>query len=313
MRGRGVFLMPVIETRALKKYYGKNRGIESVDLSIEEGEIFGFIGPNGAGKSTTIRTLLGFIRATGGEARIMGQPCTDKNLPKLKRRIGYLPAEAGYYPGMKVRELLNYSAKYYGASAKSRINMLTQYFELDTNRPINALSSGNRKKVSVVQCLLHDPELLILDEPTGGLDPLMQAKFFELLLEEHKRGKTIFFSSHILSEVQKLCQRVAIIRDGVIISVESMASLKDNRYKKVRVVVQEGAAPVTLRLGGAKDCRPEGVHVSFLYSGGVKELIRELDRLDVENFWVEEPDLEEVFMHFYRKEGAENEPLPSGN
>ena len=305
--------MTVIETRALKKYYGKNRGIESVDLNIEEGEIFGFIGPNGAGKSTTIRTLLGFIRATGGEARIMGLPCTDQNLSKLKKRIGYLPAEVEYYSGMKVRELFNYSAKYYGASAQTRINMLTEYFELETNRPINALSFGNRKKVSIVQCLLHDPELLILDEPTGGLDPLMQIKFFELLREENRRGKTIFFSSHILSEVQRLCRRVGIIRDGVIIRVESMASLQNNQYKKVRIVVRDGAAPVDLRLGGTKDFRPEGTHVSFLYNGGVHELIRELERLDVENFWVEEPDLEEVFMHYYRKDEAKDDLVSSGN
>jgi len=305
--------MTVIETKTLKKYYGKIRGIESVDLNIEEGEIFGFIGPNGAGKSTTIRTLLGFIRPTDGEARIMGLPCTDQNLSKLKKRIGYLPAEVEYYSGMKVRELLNYSAKYYGASAQTRINMLTEYFELDTTRQINALSSGNRKKVSIVQCLLHDPELLILDEPTGGLDPLMQIKFFDLLREENGRGKTIFFSSHILSEVQRLCRRVGIIRDGVIIRTESMASLQNNQYKKVRIILRDGAVPVELRLEGTKDFRPEGTHVSFLYKGGVQELINELDRLNVENFWVEEPDLEEVFMHYYRKDEAENESVSSGN
>ena len=305
--------MPVIETKALKKYYGKSRGIESVDLSIEKGEIFGFIGPNGAGKSTTIRTLLGFIRATGGEARIMGQPCTDQSLAKLKMKIGYLPAEVDYYAGMKVKELLQYSAKYYGANAQSRINMLTEYFELETDRPINALSFGNRKKVGIVQCLLHDPELLILDEPTGGLDPLMQIKFFDLLKQEHQRGKTIFFSSHILSEVQKICQRVGIIRDGVIIRVESMASLQDNQHKKVRILVGEKAGPVQLQLSGMKDYRQEGTHIGFLYNGNVNELIRELERLDVENFWVEEPDLEEVFMHYYRKEENEHDLVSSGN
>ncbi|MFZ5975973.1 MAG: ABC transporter ATP-binding protein [Bacillota bacterium] len=305
--------MPVIETKALKKYYGKNRGIESVDLCIEKGEIFGFIGPNGAGKSTTIRTLLGFIRATGGEARIMGQPCTDQALARLKKKIGYLPAEVNYYGGMKVKELLHYSAKYYGANAHSRINMLTEYFELETNRPINDLSFGNRKKVGIVQCLLHDPELLIFDEPTGGLDPLMQIKFFDLIKEEHSRGKTVFFSSHILSEVQKICQRVGIIRDGVIIRVESMASLENNQYKKVRILVREGAAPVRLQLKGMEDFQQEGAHISFLYNGSVHELIGELNRLDVENFWAEEPDLEEVFMHYYRKDENENDLVSAGN
>lgn len=305
--------MPVIETKALNKYYGKSRGIESVDLSIERGEIFGFIGPNGAGKSTTIRTLLGFIHATGGEARIMGLPCLDQNLAKLKAKIGYLPAEVNYYAGMKVKELLHYSAKYYGANAQSRINMLTDYFELETGRPIDALSFGNRKKVGIVQCLLHDPELLILDEPTGGLDPLMQIKFFELLKREHQRGKTIFFSSHILSEVQKICQRIGIIRDGVIIRVETMESLQNNQYKKVQIVVNEQDGPVQMRLSGMKDYRREGTHLSFLYNGSVKELVRELDRLNAENFWVEEPDLEEVFMHYYRKEGNGDDFIPSGN
>jgi len=299
--------MPVvIETRALKKYYGRSRGIESVDISVEQGEIYGFIGPNGAGKSTTIRTLLGFIRPTAGEAQLLGAPCTDASLSRVKRRIGYLPAEVSYYDNMKVRELLRLSAAFYKNGAQERIRRLTDYFELETDRPVNALSFGNRKKVGIVQCLLHDPELLILDEPTGGLDPLMQNRFFEFLREEHKRGKTIFFSSHVLSEVQKFCERVAIIRDGVVISVERMDALTGSQYKKVGIVARADAPAAPPALDGVKDLRQEGQRTSFLYNGSMNALISALSSMDVEDFWVEEPDLEEVFMHYYRKDADED-------
>jgi len=210
--------MNTIEIRGLTKYYGKNRGVEEISLDVREGEIFGFIGPNGAGKSTTIRTMLNLIFPTNGEIRIFGKD-SRKDAEAIAKDIGYLPSEVFYYDDMRVKDLLQYSASFYKKDCSKRIAELSALLELDLNRKIEDLSYGNRKKVGIVQGLLHDPKLIILDEPTSGLDPLMQQKFFHLLQEENRKGKTIFFSSHILSEVQKLCHRVAIIKDGAIIKV----------------------------------------------------------------------------------------------
>ncbi len=295
--------MPAIQTKALKKYYGKSRGVESVDLCIEKGEIYGFIGPNGAGKSTTIRTLLGFIIPTSGSAELLGRPCKDKELAKIKHKVGYLPSEVNLYGNMKVIDFLKYSAKYYGDHAIKRIDMLTEYFELEKGRPINSLSFGNKKKVGIVQCLLHDPELLILDEPTGGLDPLMQNKFFDFLKEENNRGKTIFFSSHVLSEVQKICQRVGIIRDGEVICEETMEELHKKQYKRVTLEVED-PEKTNIALDGVEKITKDGAKISFIYRGGANALINELNKYTIIDMAIEEPDLEEVFMHFYIKEEA---------
>jgi ABC-2 type transport system ATP-binding protein len=214
--------MAVIETKKLTKYYGKSRGIIDVDISVDEGEIYGFIGPNGAGKSTTIRVLLSLIFATGGSATIFGKDVV-KYGPEIKMDIGYLPSEVFYYDNMRVKDLLAYSASFYKKDCSARIKELSEIMDLDMNKKIDDLSYGNKKKVGIVQGLLHDPKLIILDEPTGGLDPLMQQKFFDLIHEENKKGATIFLSSHILSEVQRLCDRVAIIKEGKIIQVEKMS------------------------------------------------------------------------------------------
>lgn len=213
--------MNIIETKKLTKYYGKSLGIIDVDMSVAEGEIYGFIGPNGAGKSTTIRTLLGLIYPTGGSATIFGKDII-KYGPEIKEEVGYLPSEVFYYDDMKVIDLLKYSGSFYKRDRgliERRIKELAGIMNLDLNKKIDDLSYGNKKKVGIVQGLLHEPKLIILDEPTGGLDPLMQQKFFDLLREENEKGVTILFSSHILSEVQKLCDRVAIIKEGRIIKV----------------------------------------------------------------------------------------------
>ena len=199
--------MNVIEVKNLTKTYGKSRGISDVSFNVEQGEIFGFIGPNGAGKSTTIRTLLSLIHPTSGSATIFGKDIV-KDAPAIKKDIGYLPSEVFYYDNMRVKDLLKYSASFYKKDCRKRMNELAEIMELDLNRKIDDLSLGNKKKVGIVQGLLHEPKLIILDEPTSGLDPLMQHKFFELLEEENKKGATILFSSHILSEVQRLCDRV---------------------------------------------------------------------------------------------------------
>ena len=226
--------MSVIEVSNLTKYYGKARGIVDVSFHVDEGEIFGFIGPNGAGKSTTIRLLLSLIRPTSGSATIFGKDCF-KYGPELRQEIGYLPSEVFYYERMKVIDLLKYSASFYPKDSTQRMHELAELMGLEMNRRIEDLSYGNRKKVGIVQGLLHRPKLLFLDEPTAGLDPLMQRNTFQLIREENQRGATVFFSSHILGEVQRMCNRVAIIKEGRIIEIADIRTLQENNYKKIRV------------------------------------------------------------------------------
>jgi len=327
--------VPVIETVNLKKYYGKSRGIEDVSLSVEEGEIFGFIGPNGAGKSTTIRTLLNFIfptsgRAsfgfigpngagksttirtllnfifpTSGRASVFGLDVVDESR-RIRTQVGYLPSEVGYYEDMTVQALLEYSARFYGLDRRSslnRINELTDTFELD-RRKIHSLSMGNKKKIGVVLALLHRPRLLILDEPTGNLDPLMQKQLFEVLQEENERGTTIFFSSHVLSEVQRFCHRVAIIKEGRILEVEEIEKLRRGLVQKVRIVFKDEIA-AGLELPGIIHQARNGRTIDMLYEGDINELVRLMAGRELENLWLEEPPLEEVFLHYYEKEGDE--------
>ena len=226
--------MSAIEVNNLTKYYGKARGIIDVSFQVDEKEIFGFIGPNGAGKSTTIRLLLSLIYPTSGSATIFGKDCI-KYGPELRQEIGYLPSDVFYYEGMKVIDLLKYSASFYQKDCTERIHELSEVMELELHRRIEDLSYGNKKKVGIVQGLLHQPKLLFLDEPTAGLDPLMQRNFFQLIRKENKRGVTVFFSSHILGEVQRMCNRVAIIKEGRIIEIADIHTLQQNNYKKVRV------------------------------------------------------------------------------
>jgi len=287
--------MNAIEIRNLSKYYGKSRGIEDISLDIAEGEIFGFIGPNGAGKSTTIRTLLAFIFPNGGSAKIFGMDCI-KDSARIKMNIGYLPSEVNYYDDMKVKDLLFYSAKFYKKDCSKRIYELSSILELDLNKRIDSLSYGNRKKTAIVQALLHEPKLLILDEPTGGLDPLMQNRFFEILREENRKGTTIFFSSHILSEVQRMCDRVAIIKEGRILKVETIDRLAGDKFKKVKIDFANGGR---INLPGMVNVETKGKSMEFLFGGKMDELIKSLSELQVENLWIEEPSLEEIFMHYY--------------
>jgi ABC-2 type transport system ATP-binding protein len=206
-------MMNVIEINQLTKSYGQSRGIINVSFNVEQGEIFGFIGPNGAGKSTTIRTLLSLIYPTSGSAKIFGMDHI-KHATEIKKEIGYLPSEVFYYDKMRVIDLLKYSASFYKKDCTKRMKELIEIMDINPQKKIDDLSFGNKKKVGIIQGLQHEPKLVILDEPTSGLDPLMQQRFFDLLLEENKKGTTIFFSSHILSEVQRLCNRVAIIKEG---------------------------------------------------------------------------------------------------
>jgi ABC-2 type transport system ATP-binding protein len=289
--------MRVVEVNHLTKYYGKARGIIDVSLHVDEGEIFGFIGPNGAGKSTTIRLLLSLIHPTSGNATLFGKDCL-KYGPELRQEIGYLPSEVFYYERMRVSDLLKYSASFYKKDCTQRMHELAELMELELNRRIEDLSYGNRKKVGIVQGLLHQPKLLFLDEPTAGLDPLMQRKFFQLIREENQRGATVFFSSHILGEVQRMCNRVAIIKEGRIIEIEDIRTLQQNNYKKVRVTA-DNLDVARFNIPGVTNLEAHNREVRFFYKGDINTVLRKIAETAVSDATIEEPTLEEIFMHYY--------------
>ncbi len=293
--------MNVIEISNLTKIYGKSRGITDVSFTVEEGETFGLIGPNGAGKSTMIRTLLSLIYPSSGSAKIFGKDCV-KFAPEIKKQIGYLPSEVFYYDNMKVIDLLKYSASFYKKDCSQRIKELAEIMDLDLTKKIDDLSLGNKKKVGIVQSLLHEPKLIILDEPTSGLDPLMQQKFFDLLEEENKKGATILFSSHILSEVQRLCNQVAIIKEGKIVTVEKIKILKENNYKKFQIETIDPVETSIFQLPGVTNLEGNGTTISFLFKGNINSVLKRISEINVANLWIEEPNLEEIFLHYYEKE-----------
>jgi ABC-2 type transport system ATP-binding protein len=290
----------IIDIRDLTKSYGKARGIEHVSLEVEEGDIFGFIGPNGAGKSTTIRVLLNLIFPTGGEAKIMGMDAVRES-KKIRLSTGYVPSDANLYSSMDVDEFLGYCLGFYRTvNGADRVAELSELFELDRKRKIPDLSMGNRKKVSIIQSLLHNPRLLILDEATMGLDPLMQARFFELLRSENRKGMTIFFSSHTLSEVQLLCKRVAIIKEGRIIKVEDIETLRKRQLKKIYIEFADRAENEIAGLGGIEGTPViSGKTLQFIYSGDINGLVLKLTGRKITDLTIEEPSLEEIFMHYY--------------
>ena len=292
----------IIDIRNLSKFYGKNRGIEHVNLKINEGEIFGFIGPNGAGKSTTIRILMNMIFPTSGSASIMGMDVI-RETKKIKRQVGYIPSDANAYSSMHVNEFLGYCYSFYQPNnTKQRIHELSDFFELDLKRKITELSLGNRKKVSIIQSLLHNPRILIVDEPTTGLDPLMQSKFFELLRSENQKGMTIFYSSHVLNEVQVLCKRVAIIKEGTIIKLEDIETLRKKSLKKVQIEFEDHVKKENFSIPGIENLIPgHGNNLNFMFSGDINELVGALREIKIVNIRIEEPSLDEIFMHFYQK------------
>ena len=290
--------MDAIKTTKLTKYYGKSRGIVDLDLAVKEGEFFGFIGPNGAGKSTTIRTLLGLISPTGGNARIFGLDIV-KEKQSILPNIGYLPSEAAFYPGMKVKDILKLSADLREKDCHAEMKLLCDRLQLDTAQKIDELSFGNRKKVAIICALQHCPQLLILDEPTGGLDPLMQKEFFDILQERNQQGATVFLSSHVLSEIQRNCTRAAIIRDGRIIACDNVDALSKASAKRIAVHGQVNLD----KLSGVRDRKASGDSVSFLFGGDINDLIHALSTCRVSDLTVTEPDLEELFLHYYKKDG----------
>ena len=289
--------MNVIEASDLCKNYGNDVGIKNINLEIKKGEVFGFIGPNGAGKSTFIRTLLGLLHPSSGTAKVLGHNIKNKS-EEIHKKLGYLPSEVNYYDGMSSRELLEYHAGFYENVDTTKIKTLSEIFELDLDRKIEELSFGNKKKCGIIQSVIHEPDLLILDEPTSGLDPLMQNRFFELLEEENKKGTSIFFSSHILAEVQRLCNRAAIIRKGEISAVEDIQSLLEKQMKKARFVFKEKQE--LKFISGVQNPTWTNNKLTFDYIGPVKELIQWMNQLNLQDAVLEEPDLETIFMNYYQ-------------
>lgn len=289
--------MKAIETFNLTKYYGNVRGIENVDLSVGEGEFFGFIGPNGAGKSTLIRTLLGLISPTSGRAEIFGKDIISGKIDNLSR-IGYLPSETSFWNGMKVGDVLKFMANMRGLDCSREARILSERLDLDTERKVDELSLGNRKKVGIVCALQHRPSLYVLDEPTSGLDPLMQQEFFNILKERNKEGATVFLSSHVLSEIKKYCDRAAIIREGGILLCDSVANLGHTGVKKVTL---KGVDTIPT-IAGIGEVKTEDDRMSFLFSGEVRELIAILSALNLTDVNITDPELDEIFMNYYVKE-----------
>ncbi|HOZ54100.1 MAG TPA: ABC transporter ATP-binding protein [Bacilli bacterium] len=293
--------MNIIEVKNLTKYYGKYKGIEKVSFDVKEGEIFGFIGPNGAGKSTTIRTLLNLIHPTNGTAKIFDKD-TTKEYYEILKDVGYVPGEVYYYDDMRVIDLLNYSSSFYKKDCRKKIKELAKLFDLNLKQKIETLSYGNKKKVGIIQALIHSPKLLILDEPTSGLDPLIQQKFYDLLKEENRKGVTIFFSSHVLSEVQKICDRVAIIKDGRIIKIEEMSSITNNNYKKIRIDTNTKLNKKDFNIKGINNLIINNNEISFIYKGDINIIINKIKDIKLNNLSITDPDLEEIFMHYYSKD-----------
>ncbi len=290
--------MKAIATQKLTKFYGKARGISGVDLSVGEGDFYGFIGPNGAGKSTTIRILLGLITASGGTAEIFGRD-VKKEKQEILRDTGYLPSEAMFYTGMRVKDILRFSADLRKKDCAEEAGKLCERLELDPTRKVEELSLGNRKKVGIVCAMQHRPKLYILDEPTSGLDPLMQREFYALLQERNQQGATVFLSSHVLSEVQRYCTHAAVIREGKLLAADRVEKLGHTGAKQVTL---QGVTEVP-KLKGIRNVSMQGDTVSFLYSEKPGDLLNALSGLPVTDISIGEPDLEEIFLHYYVKEG----------
>lgn len=292
--------MNAIQLSNLTKYYGKSRGILNLNLDVKEGEFFGFIGPNGAGKSTTIRTLLGLITPSSGQAKIFDETIRKRN-PQIRSHIGYLPSEAVFYRGMKVKDLLKLSADLHHKNCSAEREILCRRLQLDVNRKVDELSFGNRKKVAIVSALQHQPKLLILDEPTSGLDPLMQREFFHIIRERNEQGATVFLSSYVLSEIQRNCTRAAIIREGRIIACDRVEALSKTNAKRISVQGQ-----VSLdSLEEIRDLKENDGVSSFLYGGDIHRLLETLSAGTITDLSISDPDLDEIFLHYYENGGEQ--------
>jgi ABC-2 type transport system ATP-binding protein len=289
----------IIRTSALTKHYGKARGVIDLDLEVQPAEVFGYLGPNGAGKTTTIRLLLDFIHPTSGRAEVLGLDSQAQSIT-IRRRVGYIPGDLVLYENMTGRDLLRYFANLRGGVEWKNVTALAERLDLDLRRPIRALSKGNKQKVGLVQAFMHAPELLILDEPTSGLDPLVQQEFYRLLREVKAAGTTVFLSSHVMSEVEHVCDRVGIIRDGKLVLVDEVTRLKANAVRRFEIeFVRPVPSEVFDRLPNVSDVSVDNGFVRCTVSGPVDALVKTAAQFEVNTITSHEPDLEEIFLSYY--------------
>ncbi|MDQ6692594.1 MAG: ABC transporter ATP-binding protein [Candidatus Dormibacteraeota bacterium] len=297
--------LAAIDTHSLTKNYGRGKGLFGLDLRVEPGELFGFLGPNGSGKTTTIRLLMGLIRATGGSAAIFGLDCSAQSV-QVKRLVGYLPGELPQFGGLRGREVVTYLGSIRGHIDERSVGKLAERIDLDLAVPFRSYSRGNKQKLGIVLALMHRPRLLILDEPTGGLDPLNQKAFYDLLREARDGGSTVFLSSHVLSEVEQVCDRVGIIRQGSLVKLASLAELHSVRVHRMDVEFSGEVPEAQLRATeGIFDLQRSGSHLTFSVSGGFGPALRTLSAYGVSNLVSHEPTLEETFLTYYRDPVAE--------
>lgn len=287
----------ILEINNLTKYYGKTLGVKDLSLKLYEGEVFGFIGPNGAGKSTTIRSVMNLINKTEGKTLLNGKEF-DKNNIQVKRLIGYLPSEIHLYEDLTVKEMLDYHEYFYDDKTHERRCELVKKLKLDETKKIEDLSLGNTKKLGIVLALMHNPKLLILDEPTSGLDPIMQQTFYELLKEEKEKGTTIFYSTHILSEISKICDRVGIIKEGHLLKIETIEELHKNNLNIVTIESKEINKII-------KDLNQEIISrnsdtIKFKNKISINLLIEKLSKYKIDKLLIEEATIEDIFLHYYK-------------
>ncbi|MGQ9476434.1 MAG: ATP-binding cassette domain-containing protein [Actinomycetota bacterium] len=294
----------VILTEGLTKYYGRCRGVKDLHLCVRRGEVFGYLGPNGAGKTTTIRLLLDLIRPSGGKAEVLGMDVRTRSVD-IRRRVGYLPGEPVLYDKLTGEEFLRYLANLRGGMDRDYVSRLAERLECELARPIGSLSRGNRQKLAILQAFMHRPELLIMDEPTSGLDPLMQHEFHRLVREMKEEGITFFISSHNLAEVERMCDRVGIIREGTLVAVDEVEALKRKALRRLEI---HFASPVSSRdfqdIPGVRNVRLEDRVLTCTVTGSVDALVKAMARFEVLNVISPEVSLEEIFLEMYREGGG---------
>ncbi len=294
----------VIETHELTKDYGTARGIRDVTLSVDRGEVYGFLGPNGAGKTTTIRTLLDLLHPSGGQALLFGLDSRQASR-EIRARLGNLPGDFTCSSDLTGRQLLDFCAEARGIDGRASASRLAQRFEADLDRRIGDLSRGNRQKIGLIQALFHDPELLLLDEPTTGLDPLMQEEFLAVVAEYRDRGGTVFLSSHDLDEVERICDRVAIIREGSLAAVENVAEMRGRAYHHVSIDFDRPVTPEDFtRIPGVSELEVDGAHLAFKVEGPLDPVVKAAARHTVVDMELTEPTLEEIFLTYYGRNGG---------
>jgi ABC-2 type transport system ATP-binding protein len=297
----GEIMDTVLQTQNLTKFYGKSRGIENVNISVNKGDIFGFLGPNGAGKSTMIRTLLDFIRPTGGSATIFGLDC-QKDTVQIKKRVGYIPGDFGLYGNLTGWKFLEYFGKVRGGYDAAEAKALAHRLDIKPDRRMKEYSRGMRQKMAIIQAFINSPDLIIMDEPTTGLDPLVQQTFMDLIQEKSREGTTIFMSSHVLSEVEKACNRVAIIKEGQIAAEEKVEDLRNKSGNVVQVKFADAVNPDLFNIPGVVSPVQQNGYLKMTVTENMENVLAEISRHKVADISIHRMTLEEIFMHYY--EGA---------